>query len=62
MELNIISKKINNNKSEYDKDYRKIKFNTDDDIPLNKQLYFPTITVIIINVLKKMVNIIHKFI
>ena len=31
----------------YDKDYMKIKFNTDDDIPLNKQLYFPTITVTI---------------
>ena len=26
----------------------KIKFNLDDDIPLNKQLYFLTITVIII--------------
>ena len=25
----------------------KIKFNTDDDIPSNKELYFPTITVII---------------
>ena len=32
---------------EYDKNYMKIKFNTDDDIPLNKQLYFPAITVII---------------
>ena len=29
------------------KDYMKIKFNTYDDIPLNKVLYFPTITVII---------------
>ena len=38
---------INNNDSKYDKDYIKIKFNTDDDIPLNKELYFPTITVII---------------
>ena len=45
-------KKINNNDSKYDKDYMKIKFNTDDDIPLNKELYFSTITVIII----------HKFI
>ena len=40
-------KKINNNNSKYGKDYMKIKFNTDDNIPLNKELYFPTITVII---------------
>ena len=31
----------------------KIKFNTDDDIPLNKELYFPTITVIIRCVFEK---------
>ena len=53
MELNIISKKINDNESEYVKDYMKIKSNTDDDIPLNKQLYFPTVTVIIRNVFEK---------
>ena len=40
-------KKINDNDSEYEKDYMKIKFNTDDDIPFNKELYFPTITVVI---------------
>ena len=40
-------KKINNNDSKYDKDYVKIKFNTDDYIPLNKNFYFPAITVII---------------
>ena len=38
-------KKIDNNDSKYDKDYMKIKFNIDDDdMPLNKQLYFPTLT------------------
>ena len=31
----------------------KIKFNSDDDIPLNKQLNFLTITVIIRNILKR---------
>ena len=44
---------LNDNESEYDKDYMKIKFNTDDDIPLNKQLYFPTVTIIIINIFEK---------
>ena len=42
--------KINGNDGEYDKDFLKIKFNSDDDIPLNKGLYFPTITVIIRNI------------
>ena len=31
----------------YDENYMKIKFNTDDNIPLNKIIYFPTITIII---------------
>ena len=42
-------KKINNNDSKYDKDYMKIRFN----IPLNKMLYFLTITVIIRYVFEK---------
>ena len=46
--------KINNNKlGEYDKDYMKIKFNSDDDVPLNKVLNFPTITVSIRNIFEK---------
>ena len=31
----------------------KIKLNSDDDIPMNKQLNFPTITVIIRNIFEK---------
>ena len=39
--------KINDGKSgEYGKDYMKIKFNSDDDLPLNKQLKFLSITII----------------
>ena len=37
----------------YDDNYMKIKFNTDDNIPLNKIIYFPTITKIIRSVTKK---------
>ena len=52
-----------NNNSEYEKDYKKIKFLSDDNIPLNKMMYFPKITVIIRCVFfKKGVNITHKFI
>ena len=46
-------KKDDKSNGEYVKDYMKIKFNTDDDIPLNKKLYFLTITVIIRCVFEK---------
>ena len=39
--------KIDGSEVHYDKDYMKIKFLNDDDIPLNKMIYFPTVTVII---------------
>ena len=40
--------KINNNKSgEYEKDYMKIKFNSDDKLPLNKQLKLFSVTIVI---------------
>ena len=38
---------------EYDKDYMKIKFNTDDHIPLNKHFHFFTTTVVIRNISEK---------
>ena len=37
----------------YEKDYARIEINTDDDLPLNKQLKFPTLTIIIRCVLQK---------
>ena len=44
-----IIKKINDYSKpiKYDDNYMKIKFNTDDNIPLNKIIYFPTIIIII---------------
>ena len=54
MELKTVLKKPNDSGlKEYDKDYMKIKFSSDDDIPLNKQLRFLTITVIIRNTFEK---------
>ena len=39
---------VNNNKSgEYEKDYMKIEFNSDDKLPLNKQLKFLSVTIVI---------------
>ena len=47
-------KKINNNQvSKYGKDYMKNKFDSDDDLPLNKILKFRRLTIIIRNIFKK---------
>ena len=40
-------KEINSNESDYEKDYMKIKFNSDDDLPLNKSLKFCLMTITI---------------
>ena len=54
-EIKEIIKKINdyNQTIKYDENYMKIKFNTEDNIPLNKIIYFPTITIIIRSITKK---------
>ena len=50
-----IIKKINdyNQPIKYDDNYMKIKFNTDDNIPLSKIIYYPAITIIIRTITKK---------
>ena len=45
----------------YDDNYMKIRLKTDDNIPLNKIIYFPTITITIRSVTKNMINIILNF-
>ena len=50
-----IIKKINDYSQQikYDDNYMKIKFNTYDNIPLNKIIYLPTITIMIRSITKK---------
>ena len=45
MELETKSKKISGNECDYEKDYMKIRFNSDDDLPLNKQFHNMIITI-----------------
>ena len=40
-------KEINSDECDYEKDYIKIKFNSDDDLPLNKPLKFHNMTITI---------------
>ena len=49
--------KISSNKSgEYEKDYMKIEFHSDDKLPLNKQLKFLIVTIVIRSVFESRVN------
>ena len=43
------------------KKYMKIKFNSDDKLPLNKTVQIPTITIVVRAIFSKITNIIHKF-
>ena len=54
-EIKEIIKKVNDysHPIKYDDNYMEIKFNTDDNIPLNKIIYFPTITIIIRSITQK---------
>ena len=47
------SKEINSNECDYEKDYMKIKFNSDGDLPLNKQLKFHLMTITIRSVFEE---------
>ena len=46
-------KEISNDECDYEKDYMKIKFNSDDDLPLNKPLKFHYMTITIRSVFKE---------
>ena len=46
-------KEINNNECDYEKDYLKIKFKSDDDLPLNKSLKFRLMTITIRHVFEE---------
>ena len=44
---------VSSGKCDYEKDYMKIKFNSDDDLPLNKPLKFHNMTIIIRSVFEE---------
>ena len=46
-------KKISGDECDYEKDYMKIKFNSDDDLPLNKPLKFHNMTITIRSVFEE---------
>ena len=46
-------KEVNSDECDYEKNYMKIKFNSDDDLPLDKLLKFHNMTIIIRSVFEK---------
>ena len=46
-------KEVSSEKCDYEKDYMKIKFNSDDDLPLNKPLKFHNMTITIRSVFEE---------
>ena len=54
-------KEINDDWLEYEKDYMKIKFSSDNNLPLNKPLKFYNMTVTIRCVFKKIISFNHKY-
>ena len=54
-------KQINVSDCDYEKDFMKIKFNSDEDLPSNKPLKFHAMTVIIRSVFEEDGKFIHKF-
>ena len=54
-------KEISSDKCDYEKDYMKIKFNSTDDLPLNKQLKFHNMTITFRSVFEEDGKLYHKF-
>ena len=54
--------KTDNKPGEYGQDYMKLKFNSDDNLPLNKSLKLHMLTIIVRSVLRNIIDVIRKFI
>ena len=54
-------KEVSSDKCDYEKDYMKFKFNSDDNLPLNKQLKFHNITITIRSVFEKDAKLYPQF-
>ena len=52
---------VTKNADDYDEKYMKIKFNSDDELPLNKTIEIPGMTIVVRAFFMKMKNIIHRF-
>ena len=52
---------ITKNSNDYDEKYMKMKFDSDDELPLNKTIDIPSMIIVVRAVINEITNIIHKF-
>ena len=52
---------VTKNADDYDEKYMKIKFNSDEELPLNKTIEIPGMTIVVRAFFMKIKNIIHRF-
>ena len=52
---------VTKNADDYDEKHMKIKFNSDDELPLNKTIEIPGMTIVVRAFFMKIKNIIHRF-
>ena len=52
---------VTKNADDYDEKYMKIKFNSDGELPLNKTIEIPGMTIVVRAFFMKIKNIIHRF-
>ena len=52
---------ITKNSDDYDEEYIQFRFNSDDNLPLNKMVEISTITIVVEIFFLKIINVIHKF-
>ena len=53
--------RVTKNPDDYDEKYMKIKFNSDDELPLNKTIEIPNLIIVVRAAFHEITNIIHKF-
>ena len=59
--IRYLIRSIIKNSDDYDEKYMRIKFDLDDDLPLNKMIEIHNITIVVKGFFMKITNIIHKF-
>ena len=61
IEIRDLIRLIIKNSDDFDEKYMKIKFNSDNELSLNKKIEIPTMTIVVRAIFLKITNIIHKF-
>ena len=61
IETSYLIRSITKNPNDYDEKYMKIKFNSHNELSLNKTIEIRTMKIVVRVVFKEIINIIHKF-